>query len=34
MISTNYVFPLIIKASEEKASDLDQTYWEFSSVGI
>lgn len=32
MISTNYVFPHIIKASEEKALIWDQTYWELFSL--
>ncbi|RGF60186.1 hypothetical protein DV740_03880 [Roseburia sp. AF02-12] len=32
MISTNYVFPRIIKASEEKALIWDQTYWELFSL--
>lgn len=32
MISTNYVFPRIIKASEEKALIWDQTYWKLFSL--
>ena len=32
MISTNYVFPHIIKASEEKALIWNQTYWELFSL--
>ena len=32
MISTNYVFPRIIKAREEKALIWDQTYWELFSL--
>ena len=32
MISTNYVFPRIIKVSEEKTLIWDQTYWELFSL--
>ena len=32
MISTNYVFPRIIKTREEKALIWDQTYWKLFSL--